>query len=161
MTMKSIIIYFSYTGHTRAVANILAEYLREKGETELRELKWLNKTGNFFSQGRQASLRGRAKVEDMNWDFSGYDLICLGTPVWAFITTPAMNTCLDKCTGISGKEMVLFTTSGGMGDERCQKYMRDILSRKGAVVFRRFAVPMNNVKDKEFVLSKIRAMYTS
>jgi NAD(P)H-dependent FMN reductase len=80
----------------------------------------------------------------------------LGTPVWAFGPAPAMNTFLDKCLGLEGKEAVLFTTYGsGVGKERCLDYMEDILSKKGARQFRRFSIQEFKAKDKEFVLSRI------
>jgi len=154
--MRSAIIYYSFTGNTKKVAGILAEYLRQKGEVELIELKPLDESKSFFGQGRRAFSHTRAKLEPVNFDLSQYDLVCFGTPVWAFAPVPAMNTYLDNCTGVEGKEAILFTTYGsGTGNERCLNYMQDALSKKGAKSFKRFSIQQFKVKNKEFVLSEI------
>lgn len=155
--MKSAIIYYSYSGNTKKVAEILAGHIRQKGEVELLELKAQNEENSFLGQARRAFKHARAEITTVNFDLSGYDLICLGTPVWAFGPAPAMNTCLDKCSGLEGKEAVLFITYGsGVGKERCLNYMQDILAKKGAKSITRFSVQQFKVNDKEFVLSRIK-----
>jgi len=155
--MKSVIIYYSYSGNTRKVTEGLAGALKEKGPVDLIQLKALDESNSFFGQCRRAFWRVRAKIESVNFDLAGYDLICFGAPVWAFAPAPAMNTYLDKCVGIEGKEIILFTTYGsGTGNGRCLNYMQDILSKKGANSFKRFSIQQFKAQDKEFVLSKIR-----
>ena len=155
--MKSIIIYYSYSGNTRSVAGILKEYLSQKGITDTIELKALDESVNFFSQGARAFKKLRAKIEGIDFDLSGYDLICLGTPVWAFGPAPAMNTCLDNCMGIGSKSIILFTTYGsGAGNNRCLNYMQEILSKKGVTDFKRFSIQQRKIKDREFVFLRIK-----
>lgn len=156
--MKSIIVYYSFTGNTRLVAKILAKALEEKSRVELIELKDLDDDAKFIHQGKRAFRRVRANIEDTKFDLSEYDLICLGTPVWAFGSTPAMNTYLDKCFGVKDKNVILFTTSGGMGDKRCLKYMQDILSKKGVNNFSSFSIQHNKIKNKDFILSSIQKL---
>lgn len=155
--MKSIVSYYSYSGNTRQVANILSEYLRGKGGVNIAELKPLYESRNFFIQAGRAFKRMRDRLEPVDFDLTNYDLICLGTPVWAFGPAPAMNTYLDKCSGLEGKEVILFTTYGsGTGNKRCLNYMQQILAKKGVKDFKRFSIQQFKVKDKEFVLSKIK-----
>jgi len=138
------------------VAEILAGYLREKGEVELIELNPLDESKSFFGQCRRAFYRIRAKLAPVNFDLSGYDLICFGNPVWAFAPVPAMNTYLDNCTGAEGKEAVVFTTYGsGSGNTRCLNTMQEALRKKGAKSFKRFSIQQFKVKDSTFVLSQI------
>lgn len=155
--MKSAVIYYSYSGNTKKVVGVLTEFLSQKGKVESIELKALDESNNFFKQCQRAFKRKKAKIQEVNLNLSNYDLICFGTPVWAFGPAPAMNTYLDKCFGVEGKEAVLFTTYGsGTGNERCLNYMQNILSQKGVKSFRRFSLQQARVRDKEFVLSKIR-----
>ena len=154
--MKSIIVYYSYSGNTRKAADILSRYLKTKGEAAVVELKPLDESGNFFKQGNRAFRKVRAQLTEVNFDLSGYDLICLGTPVWAFSPAPAMNTYLDKCSGLQGKEVVLFCTTGGTGIDRCLNYMEGLLSQKGAKSFKRFAIKQAKINDQEFILSTIK-----
>lgn len=153
--MKSIIIYYSYTGNTKKIAQFLTEYLKQ--ESEMLELEALDEPDSFISQCKRAFWRKRADIREVNFDLGKYDLICFGTPVWAFGPAPSMNTYLDKCLGVEGKEIVLFATYGsGTGRERCLNYMQRILSKKGAGQFRRFSIQQSKVNNKDFVLSQIK-----
>jgi len=157
--VNCVIVYYSYNGNTRRVARLLSEELKQKGGVELKELKPTDEPRNFFLQCRRAIKHIRAKLEPVDFDLSGYDLVCLGTPVWAFGPTPAVNTWLDKCQGIQGKNIVLFTTYGsGTGNERCLDYMQKVLAAKGAKDFKRFSIQQFKVKNKEFILSKIKEL---
>lgn len=157
--MKSVIIYYSYSGNTRSVALILKDYLEKKGSVRLIELKALDESKNFFMQVLRAFIRKEATIEDAEFDFSDYDIICLGTPVWAFGPAPAMNTFLKKCFGLWNKTVVIFTTYGsGTGRKRCENIIQSGLEKKGAKLFHSFAVQQSKTKDKEFIidiLSKI------
>lgn len=155
--MKSIILYYSYTGNTKKIAEILAAHLRQKSEVDIVELKSLDESDKFLSQAFRALRHKKAKIQSVNFNLSNYDLICLGTPVWAFAPSPAMNTYLDECFGLEGKEVILFTTYGsGTGNQRCLNYMQEILSKKGPRQFSRFSIQQFKVNNKEFALSKIK-----
>jgi len=155
--MKSAIIYYSYTGNTKRAADVLAEHLKQKGQVEIIMLKGLDESGNFLMQSARALRHKRANIQDVNFNLSGHDLICFGTPVWAFGPAPSMNTYLDSCLGAEGKDIILFTTYGsGTGNKRCLDYMQNILTKKGAGSFKRFSVQQFKVGDKEFVASKIK-----
>ena len=156
--MKSIIIYYSYSGNTRKVALVLAEYLREKTEVEIIDLKPQDESCSFLGQCRRAFFKQRAKIETANVDLSDYDLICLGSPVWAFAPAPAMNTYLDQCFSLENKEVILFTTYGsGTGNQRCLNYMQALLTRKGIRQFSRFSIPQFKADNPDFILVKIKA----
>ena len=157
--MKSIIIYYSYTGNTKKIASVLSEYLKEKSEVQSIELKDLNENGKFFHQAAKAFRHKRAEIGPVNFDLTDYNLICLGTPVWAFAPVPAINTYSDKCFGIEDKDIILFTTYGsGTGNERCLNYMQALLSKKGVKEFKRFSIQQIKVGNKEYVFSKIKAI---
>jgi flavodoxin len=155
--MKSAIIYYSFTGRTKKTSEILAEFLRDKGEVDLIQLIPLDESKSFLGQGKRAFMHTRALIELTKRDLTEYDLICFGTPVWAFGPAPAMNTYLDTCRGIQGKDVILFTTYGsGTGNNRCLDYMHKLLWQKGARGFKRFSIQQFKVKDKAFVLEKIK-----
>ena len=138
----------------------MAEYLGQKTEVELLELNPLDESKSFFGQGRRALSRVRAKLAPVNFDLSGYDLICFGNPVWAFAPVPAMNTYLDNCRGLEGREVILFTTYGsGSGNERCLNIMQEMLSKKGAKSFKRFSIQQFKVKNKDFVLEQLTRLW--
>ncbi|MDD5730715.1 MAG: NAD(P)H-dependent oxidoreductase [Candidatus Omnitrophica bacterium] len=157
--MNCTVVYYSYSGNTRKVAQILAEYLKQKGDTRLMELESLDEAKSFFGQCRRAFTHVRGQIETVNFDLTGSSIICFGSPVWALGPAPAMNTYLDKCAGLEGKQVILFTTFGsGTGNERCLNYMESLLAKKGAQAINKFSVQQNKIEDHEFVLSKIKAV---
>jgi multimeric flavodoxin WrbA len=150
--MKILIIYYSYHGNTKRVAEILDECLKQTYEVRILRLETLNESTSFFRQAARAFFHKKARLSFADFDLSGYDLICLGTPVWAFAPTPAINAYLDGCFGLEGKSVVLFTTYGsGAGVIQCLNYMQTILSNKGAKDFKRFSIHQFRINDKEFV----------
>lgn len=155
--MKSIVVYYSFSGNTQKVSEILFRHLSSLGQAEIIRLKDLKESKNFFVQAGRAVSHQRTPIEAVNFDLTGYDLICLGTPVWAFGPAPPVNTFINKCQGLENKTVVLFTTYGsGTGNEGCLNYMQEVLSRKGAKNFWRFSVQQFKVKDSDLVLSKIK-----
>jgi flavodoxin len=155
--MKGVVVFYSYSGNTRKTADVLVECLKERGDVLSFELKPLDESSSFFGQAVRAFRRARSVIPEMNFNLSSYDLICLGTPVWAFGPAPAMNTYLDRCSGLEGKKVVLFTTYGsGTGNGRCLDYMQNILAGKGARDFKRFSIQQRKVSDRAYALSIIK-----
>jgi flavodoxin len=158
--MKSVIIYYSFSGNTKKVVGILAEYLGSLGEVRTIELKARDESGNFFNQCLRAFRHRQAKIEPVPFDPGSFDLLCLGSPVWAFGPAPAINAYLEQCVGVKDKRVVLFTTFGsGTGNGRCLNYMQASLSQKGVKDFTRFSIQQFKVDDREFVLSKIKELH--
>jgi len=150
--MKAIVIYYSYSGNTKKVADILADYLKQGREVKVLRLEAMDESDSFFIQAARALFRMKAKIASLDFDLSSYDLICLGSPVWAFAPAPAMNTYLEGCFGLEDKSIALFTTYGsGTGVSRCFNYMQNILSKRGAKDFRKFSIQQFKVNDKEFI----------
>jgi flavodoxin len=155
--MKSAIIYYSYSGNTKKVAGTLCEYLAAKGSADIIALEAAQESDNFLVQCFRAFRHRRAALAPVNFDLHAYDMLCFGTPVWAFGPAPAMNAYLEQCSGITAQSVVLFTTYGsGTGNQRCLNYMQEILKKKGVENFIQFSIQQGKVKDKAFVLSKIK-----
>jgi flavodoxin len=145
--MKTAIIYYSLSGNTKKVADALRLEFTKKGKVDLFEIKPLDESNNFFQQSKRAFLKRDAKIYDIQTDLSEYDLVCLGTPVWAFGPAPAMRAYLKMCSGVSGKTILLFLTSGGMGNSRCFKEMESILKEKNSGAFIHLSYPQSKLTD--------------
>lgn len=155
--MKSLVVYYSFTGNTNKVAQNISMALKTRGEVVTQKLTPIKETKNFLAQCFQALTGKRPElIGKVNFDVSKYDVICIGTPVWAFAPTPAMNTFLDKLTGAIGKKAVLFTTFGsGAGVKRCVDKMKQTLSQKGVSDIKELNVQMDKVKDSVYVTKRI------
>jgi len=150
--MRAIIVYYSYTGNTKKVADILAEYLKHEYEVKVSRLEAEEESNSFFLQAARALFHKKARISSVDFDLLNYDLICVGSPVWAFAPAPAVNSYLEYCYGLSSKRVVFFTTYGsGTGVGRCLNYMQGVLYKKGVRDFRQFSIQQFKVDNKEFV----------
>lgn len=62
----------------------------------------------------------------MRSDLYKYEVVFIGTPVWAWSVTPAIRTLLKE-NNFAGKKVVLFCTMGCNGDKRAFKQLKELL----------------------------------
>lgn len=155
--MKTLITYYSYSGHTDKVINIMAEALRKKGEVKIQRLKPKDEIKSFLGQCMAARAGKRAELEgEVTFDASPYDLVIIGSPVWACLPVPSVNTYLDKLSSLNGKKAAIVLTSGsGLGVKGCFKHIRNILEAKGASRIDEVNVPDRKLSDDAFISSSI------
>ena len=103
-----------------------------------------------------ARFKKRCLIDDVQYDASGYDAVVIGSPVWAFAPVPAVNTFLDKVTGLSNKKVIILLTSGsGTGVDMCFKYIEDILRGKGVSDISCINIPNSRMGDKDFIYASL------
>lgn len=155
--MKALITYYSFSGNTDKVANLFADVLRKRGEVVLQRLNPADEIKSFPMQCKAAFTGKRAILEgNVQFDLGQYDLLLIGSPVWAFAPTPPINTYLDKLSGLSGKRAIILLTSGsGAGVGRCFKNIRKTLESKGAVKVDEVNIPDRKQKDTGFIVSSL------
>jgi len=159
--MRSLITYYSFSGITEKVAGIYAGVLGKRGEVEIQRLKPKEEIKSFMGQCRAAFTRKRAPLmeEGVKFDASSYDLILIGSPVWAFAPTPAINTYLDKVSGLSGKRVILLLTSGsGVGVKKCFNNIKAILENKGVSRTDEINIPNTTMGDEVFIISSLEKL---
>lgn len=127
--MKSIVIYFSATGRTRAAAERLKEMtgsdiyeIRPEVPYTKADLNWLSRKSRSTVEMKDRGFRP-AIVEDLP-DLSEYESILLGFPIWWYTAPTIVNTFLEKAK-LTGKRIVLFATSGSSGFGQTVKYLQD------------------------------------
>ena len=155
--MKTLIAYYSYTGHAKKVADLFSEALKGRGDVVVERLKPVQEITSFVGQCKAAFARQRAELEPgVTFDLSLYDLIVIGCPVWAFAPVPAVNAWLDKINGLSGKRAIVFLTSGsGAGVGKCFRNIRSVLESKGIARVTEFNIPDRKSGDDDFVRMSI------
>lgn len=161
--MKVIIVFYSFSGNTRLVANLLKEKLTEKGySVDLIELKPIDESEKFFNQALRAFFHKKAKLKETKYNLSEYQIICFGSPIWAFGPAPALNTYLEKVFGLENKKAIIFGTYGsGVGREKFLSYIKTILLKKGITDTTNFLIQQNEIKNRNFVFSEIEKAITS
>ena len=116
---KTLAAYFSASGTTRKIAEMIAEVgdfsLYEITPKELYtsdDLNWMNKKSR--SSVEMSDKKFRPEISDIDVSVEQYDEIILGFPIWWYVAPTIMNTFLESYN-FSGKKIVLFATSGGSG----------------------------------------------
>ena len=93
--MKSLVVYYTRTGTTKKAAELIAEKLKADLE-EIVDTKDRKGIKGWLLSGKDASTKAKTKIKDTKKDPSKYDLVIVGTPIWAGNIPPAIRTYLDK-----------------------------------------------------------------
>ncbi len=119
--MKVLVIYYSRTGVTRKAAEKAAELLRQQAGTEVQTEEILDRKDRkgilgWIGAGKDASLKRKADIEPIKSDVASFDLVIIGTPVWAWkAATPVRSFCDQH--GATCRRAAFFCTMGGSGAE--------------------------------------------
>ena len=143
--MKTVIIYHSFSGVTRGVA----ERVRDACGGDLLEVRPRQAYSRLtaYTLGIVRARGGhRDPIEPPSIDVSTYDRIVLGTPVWAGRATPVMNSAVDGLRGAAGKSAVLFATCGAQAGETFPT-LRSALEGEGVRVIGEFSFTKREVGD--------------
>ncbi len=111
--MKSLVIYYSFEGNTRVIAENIAEAI-QADILELKPVKDLTTKGfmKYVWGGRQVVMKEKPQLQPLDKDPNDYDVLFIGTPVWAFTYAPALNAFFSDVK-LNNKRIVLFCTHTG------------------------------------------------
>lgn len=113
--MNTLIAYFSYTGHTKGIAQQIQGMT---GGTlfEIRPRQgYSSDYDTTEKQGRKETSEGyRPALAEQAANLDSYDMILLGTPNWFNTVAPPVATFLAE-NDLAGKKIALFCTNGGGG----------------------------------------------
>ncbi len=128
--MKSIVVFYSYGGNTHRVAeyisNLLCADIVEIQTTE----PYKGSYNDVVEQGQREVESGfMPKIKPINIDWSCYNAIILGTPVWWYTFAPAMKSFLES-VDFSGKIIYPFATNGGWIGHTFKDFAKSIPSAK-------------------------------
>ncbi len=125
--MRALVTYYSRTGITHAVAESLAATLGADLEA-IRDGKDRSGVIGFVTAGKEASLRQMPPIEAPEHDPAGYDLVVIGTPVWAGTMASPVRTWLSTY-GPSLKTVAYFCTTGHTSREKTLNQMAALAGR--------------------------------
>ena len=83
--------------------------------------------------GKDAALKRLTEIKPTEKDPAAYELVVIGTPVWAFTMAPAARTYISEHRAAFQK-VAFFCTMGGSGDERTFKAMAELAGAKPVAV---------------------------
>jgi flavodoxin len=126
--MKSIVIFYSMRGTTKKVAERIADVLRCDLE-EIREPGARKGPFGFLKSGREAIRKLLPPICEPEKNPEDYDLVVLGTPVWAGTMASPMRSFLEKY-GRRIKRAAFFCTAGGSAGKTFRE-METVSGHKG------------------------------
>jgi flavodoxin len=145
--MTVAIIYHSISGHTREIA----EYLADTCDGMLIEIVGLtpyNAITRYLIGGKRALAGEKDEIDPAMIDVADFDRIVIGTPVWARHPTPAINAAIEALQGSEGKEAVIFATCGAQAGETLH-LLGSALEQKGMQVKGGVVFSQREVQNEE------------
>jgi flavodoxin len=115
--MKTAVVFYSYSGNSSFVAQQIKSSLNaDLVQLNLMKEKKRGKFASILWGGFMVMSGKKPPLKPYNFDPSAYELIILGTPVWAGSPSPPIKTFLSQ-TPITGKKLALYVChAGGAGD---------------------------------------------
>ena len=110
---KKLVVYFSYTGHTK----MITDKIKEKLDCDILKIETVVPYSTDYDtvvNDEQNSERSNflPEIKDININLDNYDEIILGTPVWWYRPAPAIRSFLTKYD-LTGKTVIPFATNAG------------------------------------------------
>lgn len=123
---KTLIVYFSWSGHTRTVAN----FIHELTNSDMVEIEVVEPYSSVYNEvtarARQEldnDIRPALRTHVDNMD--EYDTLIVGTPIWSSRLAPPVKSFLASYD-LSGKKILPFCTHGGSGTAQSVNNMREV-----------------------------------
>ena len=139
--MKTLIIYYSFTGNTRR----LVARLKEENDADLIEVfedKNRSKAGAFTGGVISSRKMKSTKLQPVKVDFSLYERIIVAAPIWGGYPAPAFNSIIDLIPEGSKIEIILTSASGKV--QKSQGEVRAHIMSRGIEI-----VSIQNIKTKK------------
>ena len=141
--MKILVIYYSFEGNTRFIAetianSINADILELKAKEEIKANDFMK----YVLGGRQVVMQMKPELLSFNENPENYDLIFIGTPVWAWTFAPAVRTLLSTLK-LHNKKIALFCCHGGQPGKTFDK-LKAFLNGNKILGEIDFMEPLNN-----------------
>jgi flavodoxin len=125
--MKALVVYFSFEGNTKLVAKKISETINAD-LVELKTSKVYPKEGigKFFWGGKSVIFGEKPELINQPIDMNPYDVIIIGTPIWAGTFAPPIKSLISQYS-IQGKKIGMFACHGGGGAAKCFEKLKKSL----------------------------------
>ncbi len=124
---KVLVVYYSRTGTTEKIGGLIASAVKADVE-KLVDKKDRSGVWGYLVGGKDAGFDNETELGELKYDPGEYDLVIIGTPIWAWNMSPAVRTYITKNKD-KIKNVVFFTTSGGTSYEKVVPLMEKHLGK--------------------------------
>lgn len=126
--MKTLVVYYSRTGTTKKVAEIIKEKLQCDIEEIITEAHFSGLLG-YMKCAFQAFYKKMPKIRAVEFDLGSYDLVVIGTPVWAGNMSSPIRTFLTQQKD-NFKHIAFFCTHSSTGCSNTFSNMSGLLCKE-------------------------------
>jgi flavodoxin len=126
--MKSLVVYYSRTGNTRTVALTISKMTGSDIE-EIRDETDRSGISGYLKACFDALFSAKTRIRKIKNNPCGYDMVYVGTPVWAFNAVPSV-LCFLEAYGREIKDISFFATQGSSGADKAFKGMEKKCRKK-------------------------------
>lgn len=127
--MKTAIIYYSYTGKTKAISEKKAR--KEKADLiEMKDLKHRSVFSAYVFGSLASMMKKKAKVQPISCDLSTYDRIIIAVPLWAGSPASPFHNIVKMLP--AGKPVEVIITSGSGDSSGCKEKVKECIAAQGA-----------------------------
>ena len=108
-----LVVYYSFEGSTQLIAEAIAkavdaDILRLEVEKEMKKHGF----SKYLWGGKQVVMKSKPSLKPMEKNPAEYDVLFIGTPVWAYTFSPALRTFFSTVK-LGRKKIALFCSCGG------------------------------------------------
>ena len=154
--MKSLVLFYSFEGNTKLMAETIAETINAD-MLEIKPITEMQSKGfmKYVWGGGHALMKKKPSLQPLEKNPEDYDLIFIGTPVWAWTYAPPLNTFFSDHP-LSGKKIALFCCHGG-GKGKIFNKMRNSVLNNHVIGEIDFKEPKSKDTENNCIKAKIWA----
>ncbi len=132
MKPKILVVYFTRTGNTESIAQEMAAVLDADHEKIIEEGTTWGGFWGYLKAGKAAWQEQTTPIAPLSHHPREYDLVIIGTPIWAWNMTPAVRSFLTVYKD-DLKKIAFFATEGGSGHDKAFTNMESLVGKKPLV----------------------------
>lgn len=109
--MKTLVVYYSRSGNTSKIAHEIADSL-ECDVEEIKDTKKRSGIIGWLKSANDARKQSLTTIEPIRFESSQYDLLIIGTPIWAGHVSTPVRTYIHQHQA-NFNNVAFFCTAGG------------------------------------------------
>ena len=146
--MKTAVVFFSLEGNTKFVAEKMAQHLG----ADFIQLMPVQEypTGNvskYFWGGKSAVFKEHPKLEPYRFHAEQYDLVIIGSPIWASTYAPPLRTFLRE-NDLQNKKIAIFACCSGGTADKYFAQVKEETKVSEVMATAKFIDPLKNVGEE-------------
>jgi flavodoxin len=142
---KQLLVYFSRSGNTRIIAEAIAAICSADIE-RIEEARSRSGIFGYFRSAREALGQRIVEIRPPGKNAADYDVVILGTPVWAGNLSSPMRAYLIAQRGRLNR-VAFFCTQGGSGAENVFQQMAELCQQAPLA---RLAVNVRDIRRRQY-----------